>query len=154
VILSTLLAAGLLASPCNIHPIYALQPVESAMTVRRDGRVYRATANLKFRIVEKQPAVLTSADPGLLDHVRGHQIVAQRVIRSSTGSVQGVGNTAASARLHLKQALTRLESDLQKELDREERVYDSVTNDGASQSQGPLYGFPGGPDAQSSCAQH
>ena len=152
-ILSTLLAAALLSSPCNAHPIYALRPVESAMTVRRDGRTYRASANLKFRIVEKQPAVITSADPGLLDHVRGHQIVAQRVARSSVGNVQAVGNSAASARAQLKQALARLENDLQKELDREERVYDSVTNDGASQSQGPLYGFPGGPDAHSPCAQ-
>lgn len=151
-ILSTFIAAALLASPCNAHPVYALAPVESAVNVRREGKVYRASAKLSFRIVERKPAMITSADPGLLDHVRGHQIVAQRVAKSSNGSVQAVGNSSAQAREHLKKALAQLESDQQKELDREERAYDSVTNDGASQSQGPLYGFPGGPDSQSPCA--
>lgn len=148
-----LAAAVLLASPCNAHPVYALAPVVSRQSVRRDGSVYRASARLTFRIVEKRPAIITSVDPGLLDHVRGHQIIAQRVARSSTGTVQAVGNSRAQAQARLRQALSRLASDQERELEREERVYDSVTNDGASQSQGPLAGFPGGVDVKAPCAQ-
>jgi hypothetical protein len=147
------LAAALLASPCNAHPIYALAPVVSGTSVRKDSGAYRASARLTFRIVEKRPAVITSVDPGLLDHVHGHQVVAERVARSSEGTVQAVGSSRAQAQARLRQALSRMALDEQRELDREERVYDSVTNYGAAQSQGPQYGFPGGPDVHAPCAQ-
>jgi hypothetical protein len=147
------LLASLLSSPCNAHPVYALAPVVYAQSVRRDGSVYRASARLTFRIVEKRPAVITSVDPGLLEHVRGHQIVAQRVARSSGGTVQAVGSSRAQAQARLRQALSRLAADQERELDREEHVYDSVTNYGAAQDQGPQYGFPGGLDVRSQCAQ-
>jgi hypothetical protein len=96
--------------------------------------------------------MITSVDPGLLDHVRGHQIIAQRVARSSVGTVRSAGASNAQARVRLQQAVTRLTNDAQKELDREEHVYDTVTNYGSAQSQGPVYGFPGGPDAHDTCA--
>lgn len=147
-----LLLAALINTPCNVHPVYVLQPSVRNVRVRRSGSGYAATAQLHFSVREKRPAVITSVDPGLLDHVRGHQIIAQRVARSSADSVRAVGASALQARARLRDALAHLESDLAKELDREERVYDNVTEGGAAQSQGPAYGFPGGPDADDSCA--
>jgi hypothetical protein len=148
------LIAALVSRPCNIHPVYVLQPVMHNVAVARDGKTYRASAQLTFGIREKTPAVLTSIDPGLLDHVRGHQIIAQRVARSSIGTIRAEGSSAAQARARLNDGVARTQRDLSKELDREERVYDSVTQNGAAQSQGPMYGFPGGPDARDSCADH
>lgn len=145
--------AALISRPCNIHPVYVLQPVVRSVRVQREGKIYRATAQLTFTLKEKTPAVLTSVDPGLLDHVRGHQIIAQRVARSSSGNVTAEGSSASQARSRLNSGVTQTQRDLSKELDREEHVYDSVTQNGAAQSQGPLYGFPGGPDARDSCAQ-
>jgi hypothetical protein len=148
-----IILAAVLSAPCNAHPVYVLEAVVSAPRAQRDGRVYRASANFGFHVVEKTPAMISSVDPGLLDHVRGRQIIAQRVARSSVGSVRAAGSSADQARARLQQAIVRLTSDAQKELDREEHVYESVTENGAAQSQGPVYGFPGGPDAHDSCAQ-
>jgi hypothetical protein len=149
-----ILIAALVSGPCNIHPVYVLQPVLRNVGVVRDGKIYRASAQLTFSVREKTPAVITSVDPGLLDHVRGHQVIAQRVARSSIGTIRAEGNSAAQARARLSDGAARTQRDLSKELDREERVYDSVTQNGAAQSQGPMYGFPGGPDARDSCADH
>src|SRR5690242_16223918 len=145
--------AALISRPCNIHPVYALRPLVRTVRVQRDGKTYRATAQLSFSIKETRPAVLTSIDPGLLDHVRGHQIIAQRVARSSGGEVTAEGSSTSQARSRLNSGIAQTQRDLSKELDREEHVYDSVTQNGAAQSQGPLYGFPGGPDARDSCAR-
>lgn len=148
------LIAALVSRPCNIHPVYVLQPVLRHVEVQRSGSGYRASAQLAFSIKEKTPAIITSVDPGLLDHVRGHQIIAQRVARSSTGTITAEGSSAAQARERLNNGVAQTQRDLSKELDREEHVYDSVTQNGAAQSQGPMYGFPGGPDAQDSCVTH
>ena len=148
---ASILLAAVLGGPCNAHPAYALRPVLTAIRVRQEGKRYDATASLRFRIVEVRPAMISSVDPGLLDHVRGHHIVADRASRSSNAAVRAAGASAAQARARLQQAVARLTSDAQRELDREEQVYDSVTNYGSSQSQGPLYGFPGGPDARDTC---
>jgi hypothetical protein len=146
-----LLLAALLAAPCNAHPAYAVEPkVSNVHIVRRSG-AYVASAQLRFTLREVQPAVIPSVDPGLLDHVQGHMIVAQRVVRSSGGTVEANGPTAQKARLDLNQTVARMQRDLQSELDREERAYDNVTQNGAQQSQGPAYGFPGGPDAHTPC---
>jgi hypothetical protein len=148
------LIAALTSRPCNIHPVYVLQPALRNVQVKRAGSGYTASAQLSFSVREKTPAVITSVDPGLLDHVRGHQIIAQRVARSSDGAIRASGSSAAQARSRLNDGVAQTERDLSKELDREERVYDSVTQNGAAQSQGPMYGFPGGPDAHDSCAGH
>ncbi len=145
--------AAVVTTPCNAHPVYQLLPAKAAITVQRVANGYRSTRNLSFQIEEKTPAVITSVDPGLLDHVRGHQIIAQRVARSSVGSVQATANSAALARERVQQAVKRMTNDVNRELYREEHVYDSVTENGAAQSQGPVYGFPGGQDAHDPCAQ-
>lgn len=147
-----ILAASLLTAPCNSHPQYALQPIVAYGSVTHAGSVYRASAHLHFRLIQKTPTLIPSVDPGLLDHAQGHYIIARRVAQSSTGNVQSTGSSAAQARARLHQAITRLTFDSQSELTREEHVYDSVTENGAAQSQGPQYGFPGGPDAHDICA--
>lgn len=146
-----LLLAVLLSAPCNAHPAYAVQPKVTNIRVVRRRSGYLASAQLHFTLRETEPALIPSADPGLLEHAQGHLIVAQRVARSSGGTVQANGASAAQAKTRLEQAIAHMRSDLQKELVREERAYDNVTANGASQSQGPAYGFPGGPDAKMPC---
>jgi hypothetical protein len=149
-----LLLAVLLAAACNAHPAYAVQPVVTNVRVGRGpAHAYRATARVRYTLRTTAPAMIPSVDPGLLDHVQGHLIVAQRVINSSEGEVSANGSSAAQARARLNQTIARMRADLQSELMREERAYDNVTANGAQQSQGPAYGFPGGPDAHSPCAQ-
>lgn len=147
-----LLLAALLTAPCNAHPQYAVQPQTAAVRVVRRGGAYVASTQLRFTLRETVPALIPSVDPGLINHVHGHLAVAQRVIRSSGGLVEANGASAAQARLRLKQTVARMSGDLQNELGREERAYDNVTQNGSAQSQGPAYGFPGGPDVHSICA--
>lgn len=147
-----LLLAALLSAPCNAHPVYEVVPKVSAVRVVRRARGYAASAQLRFTLRETLPAVIPSVDPGLLDHVQGHLTIAQRVVRSSGGAVQANGASAAQARERLHATVARMSGDLENELLREERAYDNVTENGAAQSQGPAYGFPGGPDAHSPCA--
>jgi hypothetical protein len=47
-------------------------------------------------------------------------------------------------------ALTR---DANIEYARQAHIYDTVTENGRAQNQGPAYGFPGGPNASVSCTQ-
>lgn len=146
-----LLLAALLAAPCNAHPAYAVQPAIGTIRVVRGSRSYVASAQMHFTLRVTQPAMISSVDPGLLEHVHGHQLVAERVVRSSGGTVEANGATASQARAHLNQTISRTRGDLQSELTREEQAYDNVTAYGASQSQGPSYGFPGGPDVTTPC---
>src|SRR5579884_2817865 len=149
-----LVLAAMLAAPCNIHPAYTIRPVVSHVSVVRRARSYVASAQIRFSLDTKSPAIIPSADdPGVLQHVEGHLIVARRVVHSSEGMVQANGSSAAQARARLNQTIARMRSDLQKELSREEQAYENVTENGASQSQGPAYGFPGGPDVQAPCAR-
>ena len=149
-----ILAAQLLASPCNAHPSYAVQPVVTSVRVVHRGGAYLASAQLRFNLKTTQPAMIPSVDdPGLLQHVQGHLTVARRVLQSSAGNVEANGSSAAQARSRMDQTIERMTSDLQNELMREERAYDNVTANGTSQSQGPSYGFPGGPDVHSPCVK-
>lgn len=149
-----LLLAALTSSACTAHPVYGLRPVAGAARVSRAGAGYQAAAQLHFTVVRRSGGRALPADPGMRAHVEGHRTIALRVARTSADSVRAVGVSAAQARARLRDAIARIESDLSKELDREEHVYDTVTADGASQSQGPVYGFPGGPDAHDTCIPH
>src|SRR5579872_7374134 len=134
--------------PCNIHPVYDLVPIATpARVVRVDGK-YRASAVLSFHVREVQRALIVTVETGVLDHVRGHQLIASRVARSSGGKVTANGATATQARAQLARAIRTLTADENSELTREERAYDTVTENGAAQSQAPSYGFPGGQDVQ------
>ena len=142
------LLGGLLTAPCDIHPVYALVPKVSAIRVVRIAARYRASTTISFGVKQTREAVIPSVETGLLDHVRGHEIVAHRVARSSNGHLEANGASAAQAKARLQRTIHDLTADQNSELLREERAYDNVTENGASQSQGPAYGFPGGPDVQ------
>jgi hypothetical protein len=146
-----LLLAALLAAPCNAHPSYTVQPVVTRVRTTRGGRSYVVSAQLRFTLKQSTPAIIPSVDPGLLNHVQGHLIVARRVIASSGGHVEANGSSPSQARAHFNQTVAQMRGDLQKELAREEQAYDNVTQNGAAQSQGPAYGFPGGEDVHSPC---
>jgi len=149
-----ILAAQLLASPCNAHPAYAVQPVVTSVRVVHSAGGYLASARIRFNLKTTQPAMIPSADdPGLLQHVQGHLTVARRVLQSSAGNVEANGSSAAQARTRLNQTIKHMSGDLQSELMREERAYDNVTANGTQQSQGPSYGFPGGVDVHSPCVR-
>ncbi len=132
--------------PCNIHPVYALAATVTRVKVARNGRQFHASATIGFTLREVRSAMIVSIEQGLLEHVRGHQIIAQRVARSSNGLVVATGSSAALARAQLNSTVRKMTSEQNAELAREERAYDNVTQNGAEQSQGPSYGFPGGPD--------
>jgi hypothetical protein len=149
------LLAALLTAPCNIHPEYAVQPQVTHISVQQQRGRYVASAQVHFSLRVTKEALMPSVDGALLAHVQGHLTVARRVIRSSDGTVRANGGTQAQARTRLNQTVARMRSDLQNELTREEAAYDNVTAYGRSQSQGPSYGFPGGPDVvDSACADH
>lgn len=136
-------AAGL---PCNIHPVYALSAVVSRTKVVRRGNRFRASATIGFGVREVRGATIVTIEPGVLNHVRGHQIIAERVARSSNGQIVATGSSVAQARARLADTVKRMTSEQNGEMTREERAYDDVTQNGAEQSQGPAYGFPGGSD--------
>jgi hypothetical protein len=144
--------AAMLGGPCGGPQHYRLAPVTGAVTLRRDAGVYRASATLRFRLVAP-PSHKTVVDRGSADHLRGQAIIAKRVAASSNGTVQAIGSSAAQARLRLRASLDRLRDDTQNELDREERLYDSVTQGGLAQDQGPQFGFPGGQNSRVRCEQ-
>lgn len=148
-----LLLAALLTAPCNAHPQYAVQPQTAAVRLVHRSGGYIASTHVRFTLRETVPALIPSVDPGLMEHVHGHLAVAQRVVASAGADVEANGASAAQARTRLKQTIARMSGDLQNELAREERAYDNVTQNGAAQSQGPAYGFPGGPDVHSICAK-
>lgn len=137
------LAAALL---CAAHPVYALKAVVSAVAVRRDGNAYRASASLRFTIV-----TTSHAPPSASAHARGHYVIAQRVAQSSIGRFESTAPGARAARAQVLRAIAQMTADAEHELRREERVYDSVTEDGAAQNLGPQYGFPGGANLRDPC---
>src|SRR5579872_619173 len=89
--------------PCNIHPVYALSASVSHEKIVREGNNrYRASATIGFNVREVRGATIVTIEQGVLEHVRGHQIIAHRVARSSNGLIVANGSSAAQARAQLK----------------------------------------------------
>lgn len=140
----------LAAVTCNAHPQFTLIPKVTSERAARTGSNYEASASVGFLVRVVIPAKMPN-DAALRNHARGHETIAERVARSSDGTVRAVGSSQSQAHARLKQTIARMQSDLLKELQREERVYDTVTENGSAQNQGPVYGFPGGPNATILC---
>lgn len=148
------LLATLLAAPCNIHPTFQLVAVLKDRRVAKSDAHYLASANISFTVRQVRGATIVSVEPGLLEHVHGHELIARRVASSANGRIQANGESAAQARERLARAAQRMTSDQNAELAREEQTYETITRYGAAQSQGPAYGLPGGPDVRDpSCTQ-
>ena len=148
------LLGGLLAAPCNIHPEYMLVPATTAIRVVHAGSRFTASTTVSFRVHEVRPAIIPMVEPGVLEHVRGHQIIAQRIARSFDGHLDANGTSVAQAKMRLSHAIHDLAADQNTELAREEQTYENVTENGASQSQGPTYGLPGGSDVHDAACTH
>jgi len=155
-VFAVLIAAPLLLAaaiaPCNAHPQYRITAVAHDVRVTGGGSSYRASARIAYSLKVLVPAHVPAGDAGLRAHVAGHQEIARKVAASSVGTIQANGSSSTQARGRLAATIERLRSDLERELQREQRAYDNVTENGAAQSQGPAFGFPGGPDARTACS--
>ena len=148
-------AALLAAAPvhCNAHPVYHVQPLVVHAAIAKEGAGYRASASITFTLQTVQRAVLPTNDPALRAHAEGHRTIAERIAAGARGSVMGFGKTPSAARASLDSDVATLERDTNQAIDHQEETYDRVTDNGAAQDQGPLYGFPGGVDATTLCSR-
>jgi hypothetical protein len=146
VFLVVALAAAI--SPCAYRPDLKVVPIVSQLRIARQGLSYQAGARIAFAVRIARKAQLPD-DAGLRAHVRGYSTIVQRLAQSS--AAQAVGTSPAQARARLYKTIAALAHDVNVEYQRQLRVYDSVTENGRAQDQGPAYGFPGGPDANVYC---
>jgi len=136
------------ASPCAFRPDLQLVPALSPVRVVRVGYLFNAAATLTLsaRTLRKAAPV---KDAGLRAHVAGYYAIARKLAQAS--ALRANAGSQAEARVRLARAAAQLVSDANAEYARESRIYDAVTENGRAQSQGPAYGFPGGPNADVYC---
>jgi Zn-dependent protease with chaperone function len=146
VFLAITLTAAL--SACSLRPALQLVPVTSPIRVTHTGGSYRASARITFSVRTVRKPVYSS-DPGARAHIAGYYAIAQRLTQAS--EVESVGSTPAQARARLAKGVAALARDENLEYVRQVHVYDTVTDNGRAQSQGPAFGFPGGPNANAYC---
>lgn len=148
-------AAILAAAParCNAHPVYHAQPHVASIAFAAEGTGYRASASIRFTLQAVQPGVLPPGDAALAAHAQGHRTIAERITAGARGSAIGFGKTRAAARASLENDVSVLTRETNQAIDHQEQTYDRVTDDGAAQDQGPLYGFPGGEDVTTPCSR-
>lgn len=142
------MSAVLLAFLCSAHPVARLMPHAGPPRITATGRSYRAETQLRFTVDSHLPP-LPSDDSR--DHVSGHVQIARTYVHAARFTVRVVGKTRAEALQNLNRAIAANTRDAQNELQREEALYDRVTDSGYRQEQGPIYGFPGGTNATSIC---
>lgn len=87
----------------------------------------------------------------LLAHERGNGIVVERVMNDFSGPISGTGATRGEAIQALRSNIQANESAFQTEANNQEARYDTVTDHGRRQLQGPSEGFPGGDDVELLC---
>jgi len=135
-------------SACSLRPVLELVPAVSHIRITHAAGSYRAIARITFSVrTIRKPA--SSGDPGLRAHVAGYYAIAQRL--TQTSEVESVGSTPAQTRARLAKGVTALARDENLEYARQVHVYDTITDNGRAQSQGPAFGFPGGPNANAYC---
>jgi predicted secreted Zn-dependent protease len=148
---TALLVLLAVAQPCRAHPVVHLVPQTAAPrvdVVAKDN--VRATELVRFTTVWDSRAPLP-ADPALRAHALGHVEIAKRYARRAGSTVRAFGSSRTAALSNLHRAIDATEADAARELEREEALYDRVTDFGRQQDQGPVYGFPGGENAAVGC---
>jgi hypothetical protein len=150
-VLAVLLAGLLTGTRCPPPLRFTVDARISDREVTGGRGFYRAQARVRYIVRSGKPA--RSSDPGVIAHERGAVQIARRVEHSSGGMVQANGASRAQALQHLARAIAQMRHDLASELVREESVYDTITQNGMAQDQGPAYGLPGGPDAHVACKE-
>ena len=132
------------------RPELKVVPIVSQLRIARRGSSYEASARITLAVRTVRKAQLPD-DAGLQAHVRGYYAIVLRLSQAS--AAQAVGTAPAQARARLYKTIAALAHDVNVEYQRQLHVYDSVTENGRAQDQGPAYGFPGGPNANVYCAQ-
>ncbi len=130
------------------RPQLQLAAAVSAVRVVSVSKSFSAGAKLSLSVRELKKAA-TASDAGLRAHIAGYYAIARRL--AQTSSVRGIGSSQTQARARLAKAVAELVRDANTEYARQVRIYDNVTENGRAQSQGPEYGFPGGPNASVYC---
>jgi hypothetical protein len=140
--------AAAASTACAFIPQLQLTPSVSQIHVVRATRSYTASASLTLSVhtlMKSAPA----NDAGLRAHVAGYYAIARTLAQTST--LRAIGGSESQARARLAKAVAALVRDANAEYLRQMRIYDTVTENGRAQSQGPAYGFPGGPNANVYC---
>lgn len=136
--------------PCALRPELVIVAQVSRMHAARNGKSPIISAWIMLK-VETRRAASSANDRGLQAHVRGYYTIARTIAQPSSARV--FAPSSAIGRRRLAQTAATLARDANAEYRRQIQAYDSVTNNGRAQDQGPAYGFPGGPDAKVSCPQ-
>lgn len=145
---STIILAAVASSPCTFRPRLQLTAAISHVRLGRIASSFTASANLMLSVRTAKGATKTN-DAGLRAHVGGFYAIARSL--AQTSSVRAIGSSQTQARVRLGKAVAALVRDANTEYARQIRIYDNVTENGRAQSQGPAYGFPGGPNASIYC---
>jgi hypothetical protein len=147
------LAAAAALSPCSYSLQLELVPAISHVRVVHAANSFTASGNLTLLVVTGSLLTnrATDRDPGTHAHIAGYFGIARSL--AQTSSVRAIGSSQAQARARLAKAVAALVRDANTEYARQSRIYDTVTEHGRAQNQGPAYGFPGGPNASVYCPQ-
>ncbi len=145
---SVLVLAAIASSACAFRPQLQLAPAVSQVHVARASRSFTAHAKLTLS-VRTVKAAARANDAGLRAHAAGYYAIARSL--TQTSSLRAIGGSQTQARARLARAVSALVRDANTEYARQVRIYDTVTENGRAQGQGPAYGFPGGPNAGVYC---
>ena len=145
---SAIVLAAAASSACVFRPQLQLVPAISRVRVARAAASFTASANLRLT-VRTVKAAASVHDAGTRAHIAGYYTIARSLAQPS--ALRANGGSETQARTRLLRAVAALVRDANTEYARETRIYDNVTENGRAQSQGPAYGFPGGPSASVSC---
>jgi hypothetical protein len=147
-VFSAIVLAAAASSACAFRPQLQLSPAVSQVRVARASSSFTASANLTLSVRTVKKATLAS-DAGLRAHVEGYYEIARSLAQPS--AIRATGRSQVQARARLAKAAAALVRDANAEYAREAHIYDTVTENGRAQSQGPSYGLPGGPNADVYC---
>ena len=98
-----------------------------------------------------QRAAYDSFAAALRVHEVGHRTIARAAIQNQVLALTVLARSREAAEHALRSALATQLRATSDELLQKEELYDRVTEHGKRQSDGPLYGFPGGDDVVFSC---
>jgi len=102
-------------------------------------------------MTEAEAAALRAYYQALLVHEDGHVTVAAELGKTISVSLTGSGATPAAAVADFKSLVQSRAAKNGADIAQRDADYDNATNHGATQSDGPSYGFPGGSNVVLAC---
>jgi len=100
---------------------------------------------------EPQRSAYNTFVTALRRHEMGHEAIARGAVQQHAFDLTVLARSREAAQHALRSALEAQLEQASSELLQKEQLYDRVTQHGKTQSDGPLYGFPGGDDVLFSC---